>query len=242
MFVYKWNSDFVILVVYVDDINLVGTLDACRYATDHLKLQFDIKLLGQTTICLGLQIAHLQEGSMFLHQTAYIWCILKRFRMEHSNALAAPLMGRSCTNQDPYIPALEEDKELDKPRYLAAVGALLYLATFTRPDISFAVSVLGRQSQKPTSRHCAGIKHLFCYLRGTKDLGLLYTKDGASNFVKYTDAGYKSDVNSRKFQTSYIFLRARALVSWKLVKQIETTTSTNHSKLLAFHEASRELV
>ena len=32
IFVYKRNSDFVILAVYVDDINLVGTLDACHYA------------------------------------------------------------------------------------------------------------------------------------------------------------------------------------------------------------------
>ena len=132
----------------MDDINPVGTLDACRYATDHLKSKFDIKLLGQTTVCLGLQISHLRDGSMFLHQTAYTRHILKQFRMEHSNALAAPLMGRSCTDQDPYIPALEEK---DKSKYLASVGALLYLATFTRPDISFAISVLARQLQKPTA-------------------------------------------------------------------------------------------
>ena len=64
-FVYKRNSDFVILAIYVDDINLVGTPNACRYATNYLKSQFDIKLLGQTTVCLRLQISHLRVAPCF---------------------------------------------------------------------------------------------------------------------------------------------------------------------------------
>ena len=99
-----------------------------------------------------------------------------RFWMQDVNSLATPMMMRSCTQQDPYTPACEEGEELDKPKYLAAVGALLYLATFARPNISFIVSVLARHSQKPTAWHWAGIKHLFRNLRETKDLRLLYTK------------------------------------------------------------------
>ena len=56
------------------------------------------------------------------------------------------------------------------------------------------------------------------------------------------DVDYKFDVNIEKSQTGYIFLRAGALVSWKSVKQTITTTLTNHFEVLAFHEASRELV
>ena len=128
-----------------------------------------MKLLGRTNLCLGLQISHLSDGSMFFHQTAYTWRILKRFQMHNANSLVAPIIERSRTLQDPYPPACEEEKEMDKSKYLAAVGALLYLATFTRLDIFFAVSVLARHSQKSTARHWAGIKHLFRYLRGTKD-------------------------------------------------------------------------
>ena len=122
------------------------------------------------------------------------------------------------------------------------MGTLLYLTTFTRPDISFAVSTLGCHSQKPTVRHWAGVKHLFRYLRGTEDLGLLYSRKGATRFVGYADAGYKSDPKSGKSQTGYIFLKNGAPVSWKFVKQSVTATSTNHAELIAFHEASRELV
>ena len=155
---------------------------------------------------------------MLLHQTAYTRRILKRFGMHHANSLAAPMIGRSRTFQDPYTPASEEEEEVDKPGYLAAVGALLYLETFTRPNISFAVSTLGRHSQKPTVRHWIGVKHLFRYLRGTKDLGLLYSRNGASRLVGYANAGYKSDPKTGKSQTGYIFLKNGAPVSWKSVK------------------------
>ena len=58
----------------------------------------------------------------------------------------------------------------------------------------------------------------------------------------YVDAGYKSDPKTDKFQTGYIFIKNGASISWKSVKQTVTATSTNHAELIAFHEASWELV
>ena len=117
--------------------------------------------------------------------------------MDNANPLAALMIGRSRTLQDLYTPACEEE-EMDKPKYLAAVVALFYIATFIRPDISFAVSVLVRQSHKSTVHYWVGIKYLFRYLRSTKDLGLLYSKHGAATFEGYVDVGYKIDPKTGK--------------------------------------------
>jgi hypothetical protein len=202
-----------------------------------------MKLLGQTSFCLGLEVAHLPNGSIFLHQTAYTQRLLKKFQMDQASPLSAPMMGRSRTLDDPYRPCEEEEEEFpDKSRYLAAVGALLYLSTNTRPDISFAVSVLARHSQKPEARHWNGVKHLFRYLRGTEDLGLCYTKEETSEIIGHADAGFKSDESTGKSQTGYIFLKNNSPISWKSVKQTVTATSSNHSELIAFHEATREAV
>ena len=157
IFVYKQRAEFVILAVYVDDMNLNP---ACQYAMKRLQSRFNMKFLGKTSLYLGLQISHLDDEAILLHQTTYTRKVLKRFGVQNVNSLAAPMIGRSRTLEDPYTLASKEEEEVDKSGYLAAVGALLYLATFTCSDISFVVSTLARHSQKPTTRHWAGIKHL----------------------------------------------------------------------------------
>jgi hypothetical protein len=152
------------------------------------------------------------------------------------------MIGRSRTDEDPYRPAEPNEEEIDRTQYLAAVGALLYLATNTRPDISFAVSVLARHSQRPTSRHWQGIKHLLRYLRGTEDLGLHFRKNAPKEIIGYADSGFKTDPITGKSQTGYLFLKNGAPISWRSTKQTVTATSTNHAELLAFHEAAREAV
>jgi hypothetical protein len=182
-----------------------------------------------------------QEEEFFYTKTTYTQKLLKRFGMDKSNPLAAPMIGRSKMADDPYTPCEEEEEEFhDRTQYLAVVGALLYLSTYTRPDISFAVSVLARHSQRPCIRHWNGVKHLLRYLRGTEDLDLLYTRGGTAEIIDYADAGFRSDETSGKSQTGYIFLKNNAPIAWKSVKQTVTATSTNHSELIAFHEATRE--
>ena len=69
----------------------------------------------------------------------------------------------------------------------------MYLASHTRPDISFAVNLLARYSSSPTRRHWIGVKQIFRYLRGTMDMGLYYSLSSKSGLVGYADAGFLSD-------------------------------------------------
>ncbi|OAE28829.1 hypothetical protein AXG93_684s1070 [Marchantia polymorpha subsp. ruderalis] len=104
-------------------------------------------------LALPNRITHLADGSMLLHQQTLARKLLKMFNMDNANALSASMIGRSKTDNVPYCLAESEEEEFDKLKYLAVVGALLYLATNTQPDISFAVKVLVRHSQRPTARH-----------------------------------------------------------------------------------------
>ncbi|KAM1511048.1 hypothetical protein ACFX15_019494 [Malus domestica] len=117
------------------------------------------------------------------------------------------------------IPSIQRKKkkilELEVP-YLSAIGALLYLAQCTKPDISFAMNLLARYSNAPTRRHWNGVKDIFCYLKGTTDLGLFYTRESPSvatpygtqidsRLVGYTDTGYLFDPHRAHSQTGYVF-------------------------------------
>ena len=44
------------IVVYVDDLNLVGTLEELIETAKYLKKKFEMKYFRKTKLCLGLQI------------------------------------------------------------------------------------------------------------------------------------------------------------------------------------------
>ena len=90
--------------------------------------------------------------------------------MDKSDPTKTPMVVRSLDDEkDPFRPR-EEGEEVLGPHvpYLSAIGALMYLANNTRPDIEFEVNLLARHSAAPTKRHWVGIKTVFRYLNGTR--------------------------------------------------------------------------
>ena len=153
-----------------------------------------MKDLGKTKYCLGLQIEYCSNG-VLIHQSTYTEKVLKRFYMDKSHPLSSPMVVRSLeVTKDPFRPK-EENEELLGPEvpYLSAIGALMYLANYTRPDIAFSVNLLVRYSSAPTKRHWNEIKHVLRYLRGTCDMGLFYSKTLEPQLFGYADADYLSD-------------------------------------------------
>ena len=75
--------------------------------------------------------------------------------MHKANPLGTPMVVRSLNIEtDQFRPCEENEEILDSEfPYLSAIGALMYLANCTRPDISFAVNLLARFSSAPTKRH-----------------------------------------------------------------------------------------
>jgi hypothetical protein len=76
------------------------------------------------------------------------------------------------TSQSPATTA-EFAQMCDVP-YHKAVGSLMYASLGTRPNISFTVQTVSRFSTKPGLIHWDTIKWIFRYLKGTKDLWLLF--------------------------------------------------------------------
>ena len=115
-------------------------------------------------------------------------------------------------------------------------------ANYTQSDIAFAVNLLARYSSAPTRRHWNGIKHILRYLRGTTDLGLLYSNGSKPQLVGYADAGYLSNPHKDRSQIGYLFTNGNTTISWRSVKRTISATSSNHAEIIAIHEASRECV
>jgi len=70
----------------------------------------------------------------------------------------------------------------------------MYLANYTRPDISFSVNLLSIYSFSPTRRHWNRVKHVLRNLRGTMNMGLFYPKVPKLDLNGHADTCYLSDL------------------------------------------------
>ena len=114
IFIKKSKTKFAIIVVYVDDLNLIGTPEELTRTENYLKREFEMKDLGKTKFCLGLQIERFPTG-IVVHQSAYTKKILKRFYMNEAHPLTSPMVVRSLdVKKDSFRPC-EKGEELLGP-------------------------------------------------------------------------------------------------------------------------------
>ena len=91
IFIKKSEIRFTIIAVYVDDLNLIGTLEELIRTTNYLKKEFEMKDLGKTKKFLGLQIEHF-PNVVLVHQSTYIKKVLKHFYMDKTHPLSSPMV------------------------------------------------------------------------------------------------------------------------------------------------------
>ena len=65
IFIKKTIFGFAIIAVYVDDLNIIGTPEELTETATYLKNEFEMKDLGKTKFCLGLQIEYFSNEIFF---------------------------------------------------------------------------------------------------------------------------------------------------------------------------------
>jgi hypothetical protein len=112
IFIHKSSTEFCIISVYVDDLNIIGTKLDINEARDHLKTEFEMKDLGKTKFCLALQLEHLPT-SILIHQLAYVQKILEKFNMDNAYPYKTPIVIRALEKDiDPFRPRQEGEEVL----------------------------------------------------------------------------------------------------------------------------------
>ena len=170
--------------------------------------------MGELKQIVGLEVT-LDEGlgTTKISQSRYISKILNRFGMSNSHPVSMPL--------DPNVKLINtpDDEHHNIPEYGTAIGSLKYAAIGTRPDIAFAVQILSQFTSNPNSTHWTAVKHVFHYLNGTHDMGIIYQTGGAAKPYAYSDADWGSNPNDQKSISGNIFLMAGGPISWTSKKQ-----------------------
>ena len=148
LFLRRTNKDTILLLLYVDDMIIIGDdLNGIQELKDFLSQQFEMKDLGHLNYFLGLEITHSTDG-LYITQAKYTSELLSRAGLTNSktvdnlvelNAHLTPTGGKPLSN-----PSL----------YKRLVGSLVYL-TVTRLDISYAVHQVSQYLSAPPLCYCS---------------------------------------------------------------------------------------
>ena len=247
IYVFTRESVRIIMPVFVDDITLASnSLDAIQSVVKELQSHFRLRDLGPTSYLLGIHITRDRPNrTLSLSQCQYILDVLERFSMSDCKPVLTPMEPglRLSSSMSPNSP--QEVLAMKGVPYVSAVGALLYLATATRPDIAYTVSTLCRFNSNPGMEHWKAVKHLMRYIKGTVDMKLTYSPSPSRSdepFVSYTDADHGGDSDTARSTSGYLLCIGTGAVSWSSKLQSIVALSTTEAEFVAAVEAGKEMV
>ncbi|KAI7815493.1 Retrovirus-related Pol polyprotein, partial [Rhyzopertha dominica] len=221
-----------ILGVYVDDIILVGHLEQIQYVKQELMNKFDTRDLGEATNILGINVTRENPKEIVIDQVNYIKALLSEFNMSEA---------KGCTTPAVQDNDMEDTSEsFDETTYRRAIGQLQYIATCTRPDLSFTINRLSKYSNKPTQKNWQEVKRLMRYLKATQDLKLKYAKDGVTEI--YCDADWANDKDDSKSICGFVVILSGGVVSWRSKKQQIIATSTVEAEYISMFETCKQMI
>lgn len=228
--IYYNEDKSIMLSLFVDDGLIAGKDENEIYRllgkiSKEFQITFSKKLQDKITY-LGMEIKIDQNG-IFVNQPLYTEKILRKMKLENCNPASTPIEQGMVTKKTDF----QNDEALPaNNNYREAIGSLLYLATITRPDISFAVNYLSRFCNKPMKSHQAMVKRVFQYLRGTVTAGIHF--GGDRELVAYTDSDFGGDSETGQSTSGVLVMRGGPVI-WYSQKQRLVATSTAEAEYRA---------
>ncbi|TYK19609.1 Cysteine-rich RLK (receptor-like protein kinase) 8 [Cucumis melo var. makuwa] len=172
-----------------------------------------------------MEVARSKEG-ISVSQRKYTLDLLTETGMLGCRPADTPIeFNCKLGNSDDQVP-------VDKEQYQRLVGKLIYLS-HTRPDISFAVSVVSQFMQAPYEKHMEAVNRILRYLKNTPGKGLMFRKTNRKTIEAYTDSDWAGSVIDRKSTSGYCTFVWGNLVTWRSKKQSVVARSSAEAEYRA---------
>jgi hypothetical protein len=221
------------LHTHVDDNIYFGSAEVVKGLKAGVEAKYPQVDQGPVKYVLGLEVIRDRSSrTLLLHQHEYIAHLLNSANMRDCNPIDTPAESNLCLTSD-MSPQTEEERDImDKIPYREVVGALLYLATCTRPDIAYAVGRVCAFTANPGLQHWYAVKRILRYLKGTANWGIVLGSD-ALKLMSYSDADWAGDKETRKSTSGFLMKLGSSSVSWKTNSQKCVTLSSFSAETVA---------
>lgn len=263
---------------YVDDLPYAYHKDdTAEMAADIelIKTRYKLEELGDISSLIGIRIQRDRaKGELRLDQACYVLRICREFgftdaRYEHTpestkkpllevqlgpppQATASAAAAEPSALQPPQKQQESNNKAkggISTDNYASAIGALMYAANGTRPDIAHAVNQAARFTAHPTSEAIEAVKRVFRYLNTYPTLPLVYTRPNSAaehsrlRIEAFSDADWAGDaLTARSTGGALISTTHGAALYWSSKRQPIVALSSTEAEYIAASECCRELI
>ena len=250
LFYYGAGDMFMLIYFYVDDILLFtkyGTEYGARLKEKFFS-RFKCKDLGRVKRFLGVWVEQSPDfDSLCLHQRPYCEQIVEKYGSWWSSVY--PTAKKTPLPQNVQERLAKEEPEpgcgtkwfdwWNTFPYLQMIGAALYLAINTRPDIIFAVCMLARFSKLKSVAACKALCWMYSYLSGSVSIGIKYCNFSGLSFAEcldlfgFSDADWASDLRSRRSTAGFIVFACGGPLAWGSKLMATIAASSMESEYMA---------
>ena len=240
LFISKSNGPPVYLLVYVDDILVVGDRAAVQGVKKRLSSLFKTTDLGTCTHFVGMKIERRPSG-LFLSQRPFAEKIIELAGMTNAKPTHGPLPLSHPLYEEKKTRSPMDEEAMSNLPYREVLGSLLFLATRTRPDLATVVSMLGKYQEAPLVEHWKSMKSVIRYLIGTLDYGIFMPSGQEALLEAWSDADWARDHHKRRSRSGYLVTFGGCPVVWASRLQSLTAQSTTEAEFISLAHCVREI-
>ena len=248
-------GDRVAILVYVDDILVIGEASSCQSLITKINNIFELKHVTKLGVhqdlkFLGHRLVKHYDGSISISlQQDYYLNMLKPYNLHHDNVRPVTT---TCAEPPRILPQDHLSPE-DHRQYRQTVGQLIW-ASLIRPDLQYPAKTLTRHLQAPSSFDLKNLKHTLRYIKGSQHLRLVLGKDlhrhagqpldqlHPLDIKCFTDSDWAGDQESRKSTSGFLISILNTPLAFSSKTQGSIAQSSAEAELYAMASGVAEAI
>ena len=246
-----YYKEGVILLVYIDNCILMGTMDAVIEEAVHAlrssKQNFTIEDEGVVSDFLVVRIDCSNDSTIMLTQPQLIDSIIQDLNMkDNTKPRTVPACSSKLLHKDTDRESVEANFH-----YRSVIGKLNFLEKSTHPGISVSIHQCAQFQDNPKKSHLQPVRTIGYYLIGTRDKGIMMRLDYTKSFKCWVDAdfvgnwyehGAMKDPMTAKSQSGWVITYAGCPITWSSKLQTVTALSTTEAEYIMLSLALRDQI
>jgi hypothetical protein len=179
-----------------------------------------------------------------LTQTGLIEKVIKDGGMEYCKKLSTP------AETSPFGADLQGLPFNETWEYASLVGMLMYLASSTRPDISYVVHQAARYSHGTKNYHAIAVNRILRYLKVTAYKGIIFKPNKSNKIDCHVDSyfdglfGVEDGLKPicAKSRSGYVIKFCDVPIIWVSKMETQISLSTMEAEYIALSQSMRDLI